>query len=77
MKSKNYTPVRIAGEFDRAILRNYLTERWRALARARKKARGEAEEEGFFAGWESEIYVAFDELLGEEPPQLDGRGRVK
>lgn len=62
-------PKQLASEQDRATLRAYLTNRLKKLKRERKAA-GEREEAAYVDGAEMEIEFLFDELLGEEPPDL-------
>ncbi len=55
-------------EEDRGTLREWLTRRLTALRRQTKRA-GEATEAAYSEGGELEIIFAFDELLGEQPPE--------
>jgi hypothetical protein len=59
----------IIAPLDRVILRNYLTERLRRLATEATHAL-DPEERAYADGARMEIEFAFDELLGEEPPEV-------
>lgn len=76
--AKDETPKQLTCEDDRSRLREYLTKR---LATLKKEHRltmrngGEAAEDGFYEGSEMEIVFAFDDLLGEQPPDLQKKSR--
>lgn len=62
-------PKQIVSEPDRVVLRDYLTKRLKQLKREARRA-GERTEAAYVEGAEMEIQFLFDELLGEEPPDL-------
>lgn len=62
-------PKQLVSEEDRATLRAYLTGRAKQLKREARRA-GDATEASYVDGADMEILCAFDELLGEEPPDL-------
>jgi hypothetical protein len=64
----------LISEADRATLREYLGRRLQTLRQQRKKA-GEREEEAYIEGGEMEIIFVFDELLGEQAPELSKSGK--
>jgi len=59
----------LVDEVDRATLRDYLTRRLSYLRRKAKRA-SDATEAEFYNGAEMEILFVFDDLLGEQPPDL-------
>lgn len=59
----------LTSEVDRTTLRDYLERRRKTLRREAKKA-GEREEAAYVDGAEMEIIFIYDELLGEQPPEL-------
>lgn len=62
-------PKQLVSESDRAVLREYLAKRYKQLKREARRA--DSKNELMYAeGAEMEIELAFDELLGEEPPDL-------
>ncbi len=70
------TPPQLLDEKDRDCLREYLTKRLVSLKRARKRQHsGEGYDEGFYEGSEMEVIFAFDELLGEQPPDTRRKPR--
>jgi hypothetical protein len=71
---KKAPPKQLVGEEDRATLRDYLIKRLNQLRREGKRA-GEKEEAAFVEGGEMEIYFIFDELLGEQPPEMRKKPR--
>ena len=69
-------PPQLLDEKDRGRLRDYLTKRLVSLKRGKRRERFfEAGEEGFYSGSEMEIILAFDELLGEQAPDLRKKPR--
>ena len=62
-------PQQLICEADRSRLREYLTGRLRVLKREAKRASEQAEA-NFAEGGEMEIIFLFDDLLGEQPPDL-------
>lgn len=71
---KKTPPKHLVGEEDRATLRDYLTKRLQYLHRKGKRA-GEKEEAAFYEGAEMEVVFVFDDLLGEQPPDLRKKPR--
>lgn len=62
--------IQILSEKDRAVLREYLQRRLDVI-RAEMRLTIDAEEISNASGAEMEILFAFDELLGEEPPESE------
>jgi len=79
MARKKHVPAEVTSEIDRAVVRKYLSERLRMLRAAKARAGSYAADDGaetaFYDGCETEVYLAFDELLDEEPPPSLARRR--
>lgn len=67
MSQKKIQPL--TSEEDRATLRKYLTLRLRVTRRSIRHAQ-DREERSYHEGAEMELMFLFDDLLGEEPPDL-------
>lgn len=65
----------LTSETERATLREYLVRRLQTLRRQAKKA-DEREEAAYVEGGEMEIIFIFDELLGEQAPELPKRRKA-
>lgn len=65
----------LVSEPDRETLRDYLTKRWKHARKEIKHANSQAEA-AYAEALELEIMFAFDELLGEEPPDFRKKPRA-